>query len=57
MIMVGNSEIIEELLVAVAEGIPEGKEDGSWRALRRIVVFCLPMLPIAYLIVWKLGYL
>ena len=49
--------IIEELVVAAADSIPEGKEDGLWRAFRRAFAVCLPLVPIIYLSMWKLGYL
>tara|TARA_B100000941_G_C28420860_1_gene508774 strand:+ start:829 stop:978 length:150 start_codon:yes stop_codon:yes gene_type:complete len=49
--------MIEELTVAVADRIPEGEEDGSWRAFRKAFDICLPLVPIGYLILWKLGYL
>jgi hypothetical protein len=52
-----GADIIEELVVAVADGIPEGHEDGLWRAFRRSFAICLPLLPIGYLVMWKLGYL
>jgi hypothetical protein len=49
--------IIEELVVVVADSIPKGDEDSLWRAFRRAFGICLPLLPIGYLIMWKLGYL
>lgn len=49
--------MIEELTVAVADRIPEGEEDGLWRAFRKAFDICLPLVPIGYLILWKLGYL
>ena len=52
-----GSSIIEELVVAAADSIPEGKEDGVWRALRKAFAVCLPLAPIIYLTLWKLGYL
>ena len=52
-----GAEMIEELVVVVADSIPEGDEDGLWRAFRRAFAICLPLLPIGYLIMWKLGYL
>ncbi|MGB1680394.1 MAG: hypothetical protein ACPHIE_03835 [Candidatus Thalassarchaeaceae archaeon] len=52
-----GSSIIEELVVAAADSIPEGKEDGVWRALRKAFAVCLPLAPIIYLALWKLGYL
>ena len=52
-----GAEMIEELIVAVADSIPEGKEDGLWRAFRKAFAISLPLLPIGYLILWKLGYL
>jgi len=52
-----GADIIEELVVAVADSIPEGHEDGLWRAFRRAFAVCLPLLPIGYLVMWKLGYL
>jgi hypothetical protein len=52
-----GAEIIEELIVAVADSIPEGEEDGLWRAFRKAFAICLPLIPIGYLILWKLGYL
>lgn len=52
-----GADIIEELVVAVADSIPEGDEDSLWRAFRRAIAICLPLLPIGYLIMWKLGYL
>ncbi|MGB0791659.1 MAG: hypothetical protein ACPGQG_03965 [Candidatus Thalassarchaeaceae archaeon] len=52
-----GSSIIEELVVAAADSIPEGKEGGVWRALRKAFAVCLPLAPIIYLALWKLGYL
>jgi len=52
-----GTDLIEELVVAVADNIPEGHEDGVWRAFRRAFAVCLPLLPIGYLAMWKLGYL
>jgi hypothetical protein len=52
-----GSSIIEELVVAAADSIPEGKEDGVWRALRKAFAVCLPLAPIIYLALWRLGYL
>ena len=52
-----GAEMIEELVVVVADTIPEGDEDGLWRAFRRAFAICLPLLPIGYLFMWKLGYL
>ena len=52
-----GADLIEELVVVVADNIPEGHEDGVWRAFRRAFAICLPMLPIGYLVMWKLGYL
>ena len=52
-----GSSIIEELVVAAADSIPEGKEDRVWRALRKAFAVCLPLAPIIYLALWKLGYL
>ncbi len=52
-----GAEMIEELTVAVADRIPEGEEDGLWRAFRKAFDICLPLVPIGYLILWKLGYL
>ena len=52
-----GADIIEELVVAVADSIPEGDENSLWRAFRRAIAICFPLLPIGYLIMWKLGYL
>ena len=52
-----GADIIEELVVAVADRIPEGDEGSLWRAFRRVFAICLPMVPIAYIVFWKLGYL
>ena len=52
-----GANIIEELVIAAADSIPEGKEAGLWRAFRRAFVVCLPLAPIIYLSMWKLGYL
>ena len=52
-----GASIIEELAVAAADSIPEGKEDGLWRAFRRSFAICLPLAPIIYFAMWKLGYL
>ena len=40
-----GSSIIEELVVAAADSIPEGKEDGLWRAFRR--AFAANVLPVS----------
>ena len=40
-----GADIIEELVVAAADSIPEGKEDGLWRAFRRAFAVCLPLAP------------
>ena len=45
--------IIEELVVAAADSIPEGKEDGLWRAFRRAFAVCLPLAPVIYLVLWN----
>ena len=52
-----GANIIEELVIAAADSIPEGKEEGRWRAFRRAFAVCLPLAPIIYLSMWKLGYL
>jgi len=52
-----GADLIEELVVVVADNIPEGHEDGVWRVFRRAFAVCLPLLPIGYLVMWKLGYL
>ena len=52
-----GADIIEELVVAAADSIPEGKENGVWRAFRRAFAVCLPLAPIIYLVLWKSGYL
>jgi len=48
--------IIEELVVAAADSLPEGKEDGLWRGFRRAFAGCLLLAPVSYLVLWKLGY-
>ena len=40
-----GADIIEELVVAAADSIPEGKEDGLWRAFRR--AFAANVLPVS----------
>ena len=50
-----GADIIEELVVAAADSSPEVKEDVQWRAFRRAFAVCLPLAPIIYLAMWKLG--
>ena len=52
-----GAEIIEEVVVAVADSIPEGDENSLWRAFRRSFAICIPLVPIMYFAMWKLGYL
>ena len=52
-----GTDLIEELVVAVADNIPEGHEYGVWSSFRRAIAVCLPLLPIGYFVMWKLGYL
>ena len=37
-----GADIIEELVVAAADSIPEGKEDGLWRASGERLRFACP---------------
>ncbi len=53
----GGAELIEELGAAVADNIPEGKEGGLWRTFRSCLSYLLPIVPIAYLVLWHAGYL
>tara|TARA_B100000287_G_scaffold424435_1_gene469068 strand:- start:572 stop:763 length:192 start_codon:yes stop_codon:yes gene_type:complete len=52
-----GADIIEEVVVAVADSIPQGDENSLWRVFRRSLAICIPLVPIIYFVVWKLGYL
>ena len=52
-----GAEIIEEVVVAVADSIPQGDENSLWRIFRRSFAICIPLVPIIYFVVCKLGYL
>ena len=55
--MVGYDEIIVEAAAAVADSVPHGKEGGLWRVFRSNISYILTILPLAYLVLWKMGYL
>ena len=54
--MVGNSEAVEELIVAVIDSLPEGDKRSWWRrSLRFIFMYVLPLVPLVYLLILWLG--
>ena len=56
--VVGNTDVVEELVVAVLDSLPEGDEKSWWRRVLRLIFFyCLPILPLAYFLIWWLGYI
>ena len=56
--MVGNTEVVEELVVAVLDSLPEGDEKIWWRRVLRFLFFyCLPILPFAYFFIWWFVYI
>jgi len=54
--MPGESEIIEELVVAVIDSLPEGEESSWWRRLLRFsFLYILPIIPLVYFLILLLG--